>query len=108
MIGLELSLVPAFLAYESKSLLIGERASLSLIDSVSKLAQIEPALEEVAPPLTLQMGADRVLVNLEIEFKKAAPVLERERAMHRIEEGIRARFPEVAFVFFRSHSMAKP
>ncbi|MGH6634626.1 MAG: cation transporter [Gammaproteobacteria bacterium] len=48
-IGSILCAVAGFLAYESKSLLVGEGADPQTLESVSALAEADPAVERIRP-----------------------------------------------------------
>ena len=66
-IGLVLGGTAAWLAYETKSLLIGESATKSVIEGIRKIVTAQPGVEKVNEVLTMHMGPDFVLLNLSVE-----------------------------------------
>ena len=98
-IGLILCLVAAVLLYECKGLLIGEGADPQLMQDVRDLVADEPAIEEVVRGLTLHMGPQRVVLNLDVAFRSDLEAREVEAAVDRLERGVRARYEYVQYIF---------
>jgi cation diffusion facilitator family transporter len=98
-IGLLLAVVALFLAYESKGLLVGESAQPEVVQSIRELASAVPAIEKVRTLLTMHLGPEEVLLNLEVDMKPGLSVGDAAEAIRRLEQDIRARHPEIQRIF---------
>ncbi|HET8656669.1 MAG TPA: cation diffusion facilitator family transporter [Longimicrobiaceae bacterium] len=105
-IGLLLAAVAVFLIRESRMLLVGESADPALVAEVRRIAQADPAVDRVWPPLTLQHGPKNVLLNMEIQFRCGLSTAELTSAIDRIERSVRRRFPVVQQIFIEARSLA--
>lgn len=99
LIGLMLAGVAVFLVIESHGLLIGERADPRTVDDIRRIALADPAVEEVFEPLTMHLGPNRVLLNLDLVYRAGTGSSESVRAVERIEKAIREKHPEIARIF---------
>jgi len=104
-IGLLLAGVSLFLVYQSKRLLLGESADPAVVEDIRTLARAIPAVVEVQPPLTMHLGPDEVLLNLEIDFRPDATAAEITAAIERLERDVRARHPEIGRIFIEAKSL---
>lgn len=104
-IGLILMGVATVLAYESRSLMLGEAADPDLVASVRTMTEQDPAVERAKRPLTLHFGPQDVLVNLDVDFHPLTTA-EIESAVKRIEGQIRAKHPEVRRVFIEAAAIS--
>jgi cation diffusion facilitator family transporter len=98
-IGIILVCAAAWLAYESKSLLVGEAAEPELVAAVKEIALADPAVIGLGAVLTMHLGPREVLLNIEVQFKPGLAVEDIHAAIHRIEGHISDPFPEVTRVF---------
>lgn len=98
-IGLILGLTAIWLAYETKGLLIGERAESRVIEGIRAIAAHHPAVEQVGEVLTLHMGPQYILVNLSLDFADDLATGQVEDASARLCAEIQERFPRVKRVF---------
>ena len=98
-IGLILVVAALWLARESRSLLVGESADPELVAALEEVALADPAVVGLGAVLTMQLGPDEVLLNIEVQFTPGSPVETIHKAVHRIEQHIAERFPEVSRVF---------
>jgi cation diffusion facilitator family transporter len=98
-IGLILVCAAAWLAYESKSLLVGETADPELVAAIREIALADPAVIGLGVVLTMHLGPEDVLLNIEVEFTPGLPVEEIHAAVHRIEERIAGPYPKVSRIF---------
>jgi cation diffusion facilitator family transporter len=98
-IGVILVCAAAWLAYESKSLLVGEAAEPELVAAVKMIALADPAVAGLGAVLTMHLGPQEVLLNLEVQFEPDLKVEDIHAAIHRIEERISKPHPEVTRVF---------
>lgn len=105
-IGILLGFVAFVLATETKQLLVGEaavrrdRAALRM--SVLSL----PEVESVGRLLTMHMGPDEILVNLEVDLSDGLTSLEVEQTIDRIESEIRKVLPGAMNIFVELQSRA--
>lgn len=100
-IGLLLAGTAVLLARESKSLLIGERASTELIDSILKIAGQEPSVANANGVISVHLSPDQVLVALSLEFEDELKATAIESAVIEIERKIREVHPEVVTLFVK-------
>lgn len=105
LIGLILAVVAAFLAYESKGLLIGESAEPSQVAAIRDLAADDADVLVVDRPLTMYMGPDQLLLNLDVRFRAGLSVPELEAAIDRMEKRIRERYPKVKRIFIEAEGL---
>ena len=104
-IGCILAVVAVWLAWESKGLLVGESADPHLVDDVRRFAGDDPVVTGVGAVLTMHLGPEEILLNLEVEFAAGTPAEEIHAAIHRIEEHITAHHPEVNRIFIEVESL---
>jgi divalent metal cation (Fe/Co/Zn/Cd) transporter len=106
-IGLILGGTAAWLAYETKSLLIGESANKEVVNGIRTLARSYPYVEHVNEVLTMHMGPEYILVNLSIDFKDEATAQELESAIAQLDRRIKMDYPEVKRVFVEAEARLK-
>lgn len=100
-IGIVLAVVAAVLARESKSLLIGERASPVLVAAAVNLAMEHPGVLRANGAITVHLAPDQIVVALSIEFKETLLALEIEDCVAGIEHRIREMHPEIVVLFIK-------
>lgn len=103
-IGLILVAVSMLLGKECKKLLIGERASPELQQAVRGIAEGAPGVCEVSEIITVHLGPRQVVVMLSLDFDDNLPLSDVESATQRIDDQVRAQFPEVFRLFVRPQS----
>ncbi len=104
LIGLVLGGTAAWLAYETKSLLIGESATRQTVEGIRQLVSAQPDVERVNEVLTMHMGPDFILLNLSVEFRDEATTDKLEYRITRITEQIKKAHPEVKRVFIEAET----
>ncbi|HEY4652239.1 MAG TPA: cation diffusion facilitator family transporter [Pontibacter sp.] len=104
-IGLILAVVAVLLATESKGLLIGEGASRQVVESIGRIALADPAVAQIAPPLTMHMGPFEILLAIDVKFNPALSSTEIEGAIARLEKAIFSKHPEVKRIFIEAKSI---
>ncbi len=107
-IGIILICTASWLAYESRSLMVGEAADPALVAAIREIALADPAVEGLGAVLTLHLGPENVLLNIEVRFAPGLVVEEIHAAVHRIEEGITGPFPEVDRIFIEVEGPPDP
>lgn len=99
LIGLVLAATAAWLAFETKGLLIGEAAGRRVIDGIRKTVLEFPEVRHINEILTMHMGPDFILLNLAVKFSDEATALELETTIARIEKRIKNDYPQVKRIF---------
>jgi cation diffusion facilitator family transporter len=105
LIGLLLAAVAVLLARESGALLLGERTNRARIARVKEIIRQDPAVEEVGDLLTMQLGPEQVLLNVDIRFQRGLDVRQLESAIDRIEKHIREKEPVIERIFIEADSL---
>ncbi len=106
MIGLVLALTAMVLAYECKSLLIGEAALPETVEDIRRQARAHRGVERVNEVLTLHLGPDDILVTLSLDFESNQDAEDIEVAVADIERDIKRRHPEVRRIFVEAQDWA--
>ena len=105
-IGCILVVAALWLAYESRSLLVGEAADPQLVADIRRIVLDDPAVTGLGVVLTMHLGPDDVLLNIEVKFTPGLPAEEIHEAVHRIEERISVPYPEVSRIFIEVEALA--
>jgi len=107
-IGLILGGTAAWLAYETKGLLIGESAGHEVVREIRSIARGQEGVVGVNEVLTMHMGPDFILVNLSVTFSDAAQAPVIEYAISQMDAQIKRVFPEVKRVFIEAEDDEAP
>lgn len=103
-IGLILAVTAIWLAYETKSLLIGERANLHVVDGIKQLATDFSKIDHLNEVLTMHMGPDFILVNISVDFVDPITGEEIETTVAKLDKAIKNRFSNVKRIFIEAES----
>jgi cation diffusion facilitator family transporter len=103
-IGLILGATAAWLAYETKGLLIGERANREVVDGIRRIVRAQPAVHHVNEVLTMHMGPAFILVNISVDFADSLRVGQVEETAAHMDRQIKTRFPNVKRVFIEAEA----
>lgn len=107
-IGLVLAGVAVLLIIESRSLLVGEGVKPETAREIRRIvAQHEP-VRTVGAVLSMYIGADEVLLTLDIVLKGDTPADEAARTIDAIERDIRAAYPKIKRIYIEARSNAVP
>lgn len=106
-IGLILGVTAIWLAIETKGLLIGESARKHVVQGIRSMLQEEESIESVNEVLSIHMGPDYVLVTISADFRDDLATGTLEEAVERIEQAIKAKYPEVKRIFIEAESAHK-
>jgi cation diffusion facilitator family transporter len=104
-IGGILVVAALWLAYESRSLLVGEAADPAMIADIRRIVLEDPDVTGLGVVLTMHLGPDDVLLNIEVRFTPGLTAEAIHEAVHRIERRINEPFPEVRRIFIEVESL---
>ena len=104
LIGVILAATAAWLAAETKGLLIGESARPEVVEGAKRIAENVPSIQHVNEVLTLHMGPEYILVTLSAEFRDGAQADQIEVAIAEFTERLKSEFPLVKRVFVEAES----
>ena len=102
LIGLILAATATWLAYETKSLLIGESADPEVIKGIKKKVMSFREVRHINDVLTMHMGPEYVLVNLSVEFNDSADADDIEDTVAQIDRSIKKKYKDVKRVFIEA------
>ena len=105
-IGCILVVAALWLAYESRSLLVGEAADPEMVADIRRIVLDDPAVTGLGVVLTMHLGPDDVLLNIEVKFTPGLPAEGIHAAVHRIEERINEPYPEVSRIFIEVEALS--
>ncbi|MDH5484804.1 MAG: cation diffusion facilitator family transporter [Gammaproteobacteria bacterium] len=106
-IGMILGGTAIWLAYETKSLLIGESAETEVVNGIRAIVQNTPFVKQVNEILTMHMGPDFILVNLSIDFQNDLAVGELEKNIAKLDREVKQMFPAVKRVFIEAEASGR-
>jgi len=106
-IGLILGATAIWLAYETKSLLIGERANSPVVNGIREIAQNSAQVEHVNEVATMHMGPDFVLVNLSLDFIDEISARDIKQTVSVMTLSIKTSYPIVKRVFIEAESRSQ-
>ena len=98
-IGLILAGTAAWLAYETKGLLIGESANKEVIQGIRDIAKSQDKIQHVNEILTMHMGPDFILLNLSVDFDDTTSAGDVEKSIARLDNEIKQAFPRIKRIF---------
>jgi len=102
LIGVLLGLVAVLLASETKELLVGEAATRADRAAIRAAVLSVGDVESVGRLLTMHLGPEEVLVNVEVDMRDGFTGDGAAAAVRRIEEAIRGVLPEAGDIFVES------
>ncbi len=101
-IGVLLCAVAVLLIRESRGLLIGEGVRPETVHALRDIARRHPHVRDVGHPLTMYIGADEVLLTLDVEFDPEASSEDVAGAIAGMEREIRTRFPKIKRIYIEA------
>lgn len=99
LIGVLLGAVALLLAYESKSLLIGESASPESRRKILEAARRVPEVIKIIEVLTMHLDPSDILVNMSVNLKDELTTDEIENVIDRLKKEIRQQVPQANRIF---------
>ena len=103
-IGLILGGTAIWLAYETKGLLIGERANMHVVEGIRQLADSFDEINQINEILTMHMGPDFVLVNVSVDFVDTIATTRLEQVIASLDRTIKQKYPNVKRIFVEAES----
>jgi len=103
-IGVILASVSMFLAYECKSLLIGEAASPEVQKSIADIISEMPGVIKANEVITEHIGPKEVRVLISLDFKDSTSSTQIEAISSRLEKQIKKKHVDVTRVFVEAQS----
>jgi cation diffusion facilitator family transporter len=107
LIGLVLATAAFFVARETKALLIGERASDRIANSIVALARSEEGVVGASGAFTIHLAPEQIVAALNLEFTDDFRTPQIERSVQSLERRVRERHPEVVALFVKPKALAK-
>lgn len=106
-IGLILAGVAVVLARETRGLLVGEAADPELESGVRRIAVADEAVTGVVRMLTMHVGPEDVLVNLDLRFRSDLDAEGIESAVDRLETRIKETYPSIRYLFMETAALTR-
>jgi cation diffusion facilitator family transporter len=103
-IGLILVGTAIWLAYETKSLLIGESANASVVRGIRNILQGYRQIEHINEVLTMHMGPDFVLANISVDFRDNESASGVESVISEIDNTIKTQYPQIKRIFIEAEA----
>jgi cation diffusion facilitator family transporter len=108
LIGATLTTAALVLARETHHLLVGESARPEIVSSIRDLVESDAAVCGCDAPLTMQLGPEQILVNVDLRMQAGLSGAGQIAALERIERRIRERFPQVVRISLHPRSYHGP
>jgi cation diffusion facilitator family transporter len=106
LIGLVLAVTASLLARETKSLLIGEAADPSLVNSITRLSEKIKGIAHANGILTIHLAPQQVVIALSLEFADELRTPEIEAKVAELERLVCQSHPEVVTIFVKPQTSA--
>lgn len=103
-IGLILAGTAAWLAYETKGLLIGESANRKVVRGIRKIVLSHDFIRHVNEILTMHMGPQFILLNLSVDFEDTVSAGNLEKAIAELDREIKQKYPRIKRIFVEAEA----
>ena len=107
LIGVVLLVLALFLARETKELLIGESAGRRDREKIHTAICSMPEIRQCGSLLTMHLGPDDILVNIDVEFVDGLSTDELETAIDRIESRVKEAVPAATKIYIEAKAVKK-
>ncbi|MBI2877596.1 MAG: cation diffusion facilitator family transporter [Candidatus Tectomicrobia bacterium] len=98
-IGLLLGVIAVVLAIEMRSLLLGEAASLKVLDTLHEVIQAHPSVRRLIHMRTQHIGPEELLVAAKVEFERELTLEGVAAAIDALEDRLRQRVPIARMIY---------
>lgn len=102
LIGVILGITAAWLAYESKSLLIGESAAPATVAAIRGVLEADERILSINEAATLHMGPAYIIVTISVDFVDGIDSSELESAVTEINDTVKRLDPAIQRVFIEA------
>ncbi|WP_034892834.1 cation diffusion facilitator family transporter [Gillisia sp. Hel_I_29] len=102
LIGVLLLGVATFLAKETKGLLLGESARPEVIEGIESILSNNKDIKKWNFPKTMHLGADNILVVIEVDIKEDIDLLTAEKSIQTMRQQIKGKYPKINQVFIQT------
>lgn len=85
---------------------MGEGIDAATRASLQAIAQAEPAVRSLRPPLSVYLGPTKALLALDMRFQQDLTAQQGEAAVGRLEKANRAKHPKLKRIFGEAESFA--
>lgn len=106
LIGFMLASMAAFLAYETKGLLIGEGYDRQTLRELREAIGKDESIQHVNRLLTLFFGPEDVMLTAEVRFQEQLTTREIRAAVERLKQRITAEHAEIKRIYFAAENMS--
>ena len=106
-IGCMLFATAIFIGWRTRGLLIGEGATAADRQRIRNAVEAVPHVESLVEMLTLHLGPEDILVNLNVHFRDGLSTDDLEMAVDEIEKNIRAAVPAALRIFIEAESLRR-
>jgi cation diffusion facilitator family transporter len=107
LIGVILLVLALFLAWETKELLIGESAGRRDREKIQQAICTMPEIRQCGRLLTMHLGPNDILVNIDVEFVDHLSTDELEAAIDRIESRVKEGVPTATRIYIEAKAVKK-
>jgi divalent metal cation (Fe/Co/Zn/Cd) transporter len=97
-IGVTTAILAFVLIIGIKGLLVGERAAPQIEEKIKKAALSIPQVNEVVDLRTMQIGSDKLLVNIDLHLQDGLTTRELETLIDKIKKQIRQKVSSIRYV----------
>ena len=108
LIGALLAGVAVLLIREARGLLIGEGLRRDTALEIRRLMLAHPGVREVGRPLSMYIGADEVLLTVDVEFDYSVPAGVVAATIEAMEREIGARWPRIRRIYIEARAEVTP
>jgi cation diffusion facilitator family transporter len=106
-IGVVLLVLAIFLARETEAMLIGESAGRRDRERIKQTICTLPAVKQCGRLLTMHLGPNDILVNIDVEFVDGLSTDEIEATVDRIESSVKKAVPAVTKIYIEAQAMKR-
>ena len=108
LIGALLAGVAVLLIRESRGLLIGEGLRRDTAHQIRLMVGAQRHVRQVGRPLSMYIGADEVLLTLDVEFDQQTPAQDVAATIEAVEREIRRRYPRIKRIYIEARTSIPP
>jgi len=103
-IGVLLVVIAAVLAFEMRSLLIGEAAAPAVRNRIFEVVDADPRVVRVTDLRTQHLGPSEILVGIELVLDRTLTGVELTEALAEVEDRVRAAVPDATQIYIEPHT----